>query len=55
MLIKSIESLDIGLNVFWSDDSMSCYPWFWLRDHSESKEDLHPDTRQRQIDSFSSH
>ena len=53
MLIKSIESLDIGLNVFWSDDSSSCYPWFWLRDHSESKEDLHPDTKQRQIDSFS--
>jgi len=53
MLIKSIESLDRGLNVFWSDDSLSCYPWFWLRDHSESKEDLHPDTKQRQIDSFS--
>jgi len=53
MLIKSIESLDKGLNVFWNDDSLSCYPWFWLRDHSESKEDLHPDTKQRQIDSFS--
>ena len=53
MLIKSIESLDKGLNVFWSDDSLSCYPWFWLRDHSESKKDLHPDTKQRQIDSFS--
>jgi trimethyllysine dioxygenase len=53
MIIKSIESLDKGLNVFWSDDSLSCYPWFWLRDHSESKEDLHPDTKQRQIDSFS--
>ncbi|MDB4099112.1 trimethyllysine dioxygenase [Candidatus Thioglobus sp.] len=53
MLIKSIESLDKGLNIFWSDDSLSCFPWFWLRDHSESKEDLHPDTKQRQIDSFS--
>ena len=53
MLIRSIESLDDGLNVFWSDNSSSCYPWFWLRDHSESKEDLHPDTKQRQIDSFS--
>jgi len=53
LLIKSIESLDKGLNVFWSDNSLSCYPWFWLRDHSESKEDLHPDTKQRQIDSFS--
>ena len=53
MLIKSIESLSDGLNILWSDNSSSCYPWFWLRDHSESKEDLHPDTRQRQIDSFS--
>jgi trimethyllysine dioxygenase len=53
MLIKSIESLDKGLNIFWSDNSLSNYPWFWLRDHSESIEDLHPDTKQRQIDSFS--
>ncbi|MDC1536803.1 trimethyllysine dioxygenase [Candidatus Thioglobus sp.] len=53
MLIKSIELLDKGLNVLWSNNSLSCYPWFWLRDHSESKEDLHPDTKQRQIDSFS--
>jgi len=53
MLIKSIESLSDGLNILWSDNSSSCYPWFWLRDHSESKEDLHPDTKQRQIDSFS--
>ena len=44
---------DKGLNIFWCDDSLSCFPWFWLRDHSESKEDLHPDTKQRQIDSFS--
>ncbi len=53
MVIRSIESLNSGLTVFWSDNSSSCYPWFWLRDHSESKEDLHPDTKQRQIDSFS--
>jgi trimethyllysine dioxygenase len=53
MFIKTIDSLDEGLNVLWSDSSSSCYPWFWLRDHSESAEDLHPDTKQRQIDSFS--
>ena len=53
MIIKSIESLKDVLNVNWSDNSLSSYPWFWLRDHSESKEDLHPDTKQRQIDSFS--
>jgi len=53
MFIKTIDSLDEGLNIFWSDNSSSCYPWFWLRDHSESSEDLHPETKQRQIDSFS--
>jgi trimethyllysine dioxygenase len=53
MLIISIESLDDGLNVYWSNNTSSCYPWFWLRDHSESSVDLHPDTLQRQIDSFS--
>jgi hypothetical protein len=42
MLIISIESLDDGLNVYWSNNTSSCYPWFWLRDHSESSEDLHP-------------
>jgi len=53
MLIKSIESLNDGLNVLWSDSSSSCFPWLWLRDHSESKADLHPDSKQRQIDVFS--
>ena len=52
MSIKSIKSVDEGLNIFWSDDTSTCYPWFWLRDHSESIEDLHPETKQRQIDSF---
>ena len=52
MLIKSIESLNDGLNVLWSDSSSSCFPWLWLRDHSESKADLHPDSKQRQIDIF---
>ncbi|MDB9866051.1 trimethyllysine dioxygenase [Candidatus Thioglobus sp.] len=53
MLIKSVESLNDGLNIFWSDNSSSCFPWLWLRDHSESQVDLHPDSRQRQIDIFS--
>ena len=52
MSIKSVEILDEGLNVFWSNNSLTCYPWFWLKDHSENKDDLHPDTKQRQIDSF---
>jgi len=54
MLIKSIESLNDGLNILWSDDSLSCFPWLWLRDHSESEVDLHPDSKQRQIDIFTS-
>ena len=53
MIIKSINSKDEGLEIFWSDNNVSCFPWFWLRDHSESTVDLHPDTKQRQIDSFS--
>ena len=53
MSIQSINSTDEGLEIFWSDSNVSCFPWFWLRDHSESVVDLHPDTKQRQIDSFS--
>ena len=53
MLIKSIESLDNGLNILWNDNSLSCFPWLWVRDHSESEVDLHPDSKQRQIDVFS--
>ena len=53
MHVKSIELSNDGLNIFWSDRSSSCFPWLWLRDHSESQTDLHPDSRQRQIDVFS--
>ena len=53
MLIKSIKSLNDGLNILWDDNSSSCFPWLWLRDHSESEVDLHPDSKQRQIDVFS--
>jgi len=52
MLIKSINSLNDGLNIIWSDNSSSCFPWLWLKDHSESQVDLHPDSKQRQIDVF---
>ena len=53
MTIQSINSTDEGLEIYWSNSNISCFPWFWLRDHSESFVDLHPDTKQRQIDSFS--
>jgi len=53
MIIKTTESLNDGLKILWDDESSSLFPWLWLRDHSESKVDLHPDSKQRQIDVFS--
>ena len=53
MIIKSTESLNDGLKILWNNKSSSHFPWLWLRDHSESKVDLHPDSKQRQIDVFS--
>jgi trimethyllysine dioxygenase len=53
MSIQSIKSENEGLNILWNDGSSSCFPWLWLRDHSESEDDLHPDSKQRQIDVFS--
>ena len=53
MAIQSIKSKNDGLNVVWSNGSSDLYPWLWLRDHSESEKDLHPDSKQRQIDVFS--
>ena len=53
MSIQSIDSQIDGLNVVWSDGSSSCFPWLWIRDHSESEVDLHPDSKHRQIDVFS--
>ena len=52
MSIQSIKSENHGLNIFWNDGSSSCFPWLWIRDHSESEDDLHPESKQRQIDVF---
>ena len=52
MSIQSINPQNDGLNVVWLDGSSSCFPWLWIRDHSESEVDLHPDSKQRQIDVF---
>ena len=52
MSVKSIKPGNDGLNILWNDGSSSCFPWLWLRDHSESEVDLHPDSKQRQIDVF---
>ena len=53
MLIQSINPQNDGLNIVWDDGSSSCFPWLWIRDHSESIVDLHPDSKQRQIDAVS--
>ena len=53
MLIKSLKTQIDGLNIIWNDDSYQIFPWLWIRDHSESEKDLHPDSKQRQIDVFS--
>ena len=53
MSIQSIKPQNEGLNVLWNDGSYNLFPWIWIRDHSESEKDLHPDSKQRQIDVFS--
>jgi trimethyllysine dioxygenase len=53
MTIQSIKTTDENLKVQWHDGITSDYSWHWLRDHSESQEDLHPTTLQRQIDTLS--
>ena len=53
MIIQSIKPQSDGLNIYWNNGSSSCFPWLWLRDHSENEFDLHPDSKQRQIDVFS--
>ena len=53
MSIQSIKSKRDGLNVVWNNGSADLFPWLWIRDHSESEKDLHPDSKQRQIDVFS--
>ena len=52
MIIQSIKPQNEGLKIYWNNGSFSCYPWLWIRDHSESENDLHPDSKQRQIDIF---
>ena len=53
MSIKLLKHQNKGLKVIWNDGSNDTFPWLWIRDHSESEKDLHPDSKQRQIDVFS--
>ena len=53
MSIKSLKHQNEGLKIIFNDGSNETFPWLWIRDHSESEKDLHPDSKQRQIDVFS--
>ena len=53
MSIKSLKPQNDGLKIIWNDGAYEIFPWLWIRDHSESEKDLHPDSKQRQIDVFS--
>ena len=53
MSIKSLKHQNDGLSIIWNDGSYEIFPWLWIRDHIESEKDLHPDSKQRQIDVFS--
>jgi trimethyllysine dioxygenase len=54
MRIESINTTHNSLKVQWSNGTTSDYLWHWLKDHSESPDDLHPNSLQRQVDTLSS-
>ena len=51
----SITRLDAGrhLAIHWSDNTVTEFPWLWLRDHAHDPATLHPVTQQRQLHSAS--
>ncbi|MGF1608216.1 MAG: trimethyllysine dioxygenase [Kiloniellales bacterium] len=51
--ISNAKVIDGAVEVTWSDGAAkSRFPFFWLKDHCHSAEGLHPETRQRQVDTF---
>ena len=53
ILLSGAQLVDDELEVSWrSDAAPGRFSPFWLRDHCHSKESLHPDTLQRQVDTF---
>jgi trimethyllysine dioxygenase len=53
VLLSSVKVLDGELEVSWKHKASSArFSPFWLRDHCHSKESLHPQTLQRQVDTF---
>ena len=52
-LLSAARLVDDELEVSWRGDAApGRFSPFWLRDHCHSKESLHPDTLQRQVDTF---
>ena len=53
ILLSAARLVDDELEVSWRGDTApGRFSPFWLRDHCHSKESLHPDTLQRQVDTF---
>jgi trimethyllysine dioxygenase len=53
ILLSAARLVDDELEVTWRGDAgPGRFSPFWLRDHCHSKESLHPDTLQRQVDTF---
>jgi len=53
VLLSSAKLVDNELEVLWENKvSPGRFSPFWLRDHCHVKESLHPDTLQRQVDTF---
>jgi trimethyllysine dioxygenase len=53
VLLSSAKLVDNDVEVSWVDKvAPGRFSPFWLRDHCHSKESLHPDTLQRQVDTF---
>ena len=52
-LLKKAALVDGEIELWWHDSGASArFSPFWLRDHCHAKESLHPDTLQRQVDTF---
>ena len=53
ILLSAARLVDDELEVSWRGDAApGRFSPFWLRDHCHSKESLHPETLQRQVDTF---
>jgi trimethyllysine dioxygenase len=53
ILLSAAQLVDDEMEVSWRGDAApGRFSPFWLRDHCHSKESLHPDTLQRQVDTF---